>query len=636
VRGSGPYAVGRTFMHAIRQGLKFPVSKRDAKGLAGRASVDRPGDRQWYNLLFAVPFLGVYTWLLVYPLVAGIRLSLYRANLFGGAHFIGSDNYIRLFRDATFLQALGNSCLFVALCVPVLVGLALALALALNRATPFAGFLRGTVFAASVLSVTVLTIVWREVLAPDGGLLGKAAAAIHLVSPAFLSDAHLVLPSLAVITVWWSLGLPMILILSALQQIPSEVFEAAALDHATPWTTFRRVTLPLLTPALVLITAYECALQFQLFGQAQLLTQGGPNGASRPMVLFIYETGFNHWDIGYAAAASQVLFAFILASSLAPRLEVLAGTRLGRLVKRLTIGLPHLALPSLSLPGPRPDPGHARHRRARLVWNGARNLFCGVMLILMLAPLVWTLFLSFRDNTDLMRQAVLNPFSGYTFANYLSVAGGTGLVRWFLNSMLVSMAEVGGVLALSSLAGYAFGRLAFPGRTALYIYVVMGLAIPDQSVILVRHHIFSALHWHNTYPGLILPGLSAPLGVVLMTETFRGLPKSLEDAARLDGASAWGVFWHILLPQTRPMLTSLGIYTFLLSWNDYWWPLISATRPSMYTLTEGMAAAQSNYAGITGQGVLMAEAVLAGLPVLIIYLIFQRRFVSAVTSLVRR
>ncbi len=616
-------------MQTIRRGLKFPVPR----GAAANLTKGQGAGRSWRNLLFAMPFLFVYTWLLVYPLVAGIHLSLYRANLFGGAHFIGIDNYVRLFRDATFLQALGNSCLFVALSVPALVGLALMLALALNRATPFAGFLRGTVFAASVLSVTVLTIVWREVLAPDGGLVGKALSAIHLVTPAFLSDARLALPSLAAITVWWSLGLPMILILSALQQIPSEVFEAAALDHATPWTTFRRITLPMLTPALVLIAAYECALQFQLFGQAQLLTQGGPNGASRPMVLFIYETGFNHWDVGYAAAASQVLFLFILASSLAPRLRGLAGTRLGRLVKALNLGTPRLWLPRAPAAGP--DLGAARVQRAQRVWGWARNLFCAAMLTVMLAPLAWTLFLSFRDNTELMRQSALNPFGGYTFANYLNVAGGTGLARWFLNSMIVSLAQVGGVLVLSSLAGYAFGRLAFPGRAGLYMFVVMGLAIPDQSVILVRHHIFSALHWHNTYAALILPGLSAPLGVVLMTETFRGLPASLEDAARLDGASAFGIFWHVLLPQTRPILTSLGIYTFLLSWNDYWWPLISATRPSMYTLTEGIAAAQSNYAGITGIGVLMAEAVLAGLPVLIVYLVFQRRFVSALTSLVR-
>lgn len=282
----------------------------------GRAQVRGGG---WGNIVFALPFLSVYVWLLVYPLLAGIRLSLYRANLFGGAHFIGLENYARLFRDKTFVQALANSCLFVVMCVPVLIVLALALALALNRATRFASFMRSAVFASSVLSVTVLTIIWRQVLVPDGGLLSHGAQLLHMTPVAFLNDQRLVLPSLAVITVWWSLGLPMILFLSALQQVPRSVYEAAALDRATPWSIFRHVTLPAVLPAIILVTAYECALQFQVFGQPQLLTQGGPNGASRPLVLYIYETGFNHWDIGYAAAASQMLFALILVVSLVPQ-----------------------------------------------------------------------------------------------------------------------------------------------------------------------------------------------------------------------------------------------------------------------------------------------------------------------------
>lgn len=277
-------------------------------------------DGPWRNILFALPFLSVYVWLLVYPLLSGIRLSLFRANLFGGQHFIGLENYIRLFRDKTFLQALGNSCLFVVLCVPVLIVLALGLSLALNRSTRFATFMRSVVFASSVLSVTVMTIIWRQILTPDGGLISHFARFVHLTPAAFLSDPHSVLPSLAVITVWWSLGLPMILFLSALQQVPRSVYEAAALDRAGPWAVFHRITLPAINPALVLVTAYECALQFQLFGQPQLLTQGGPNGASRPLVLYIYETGFNHWDVGYAAAASQMLFALILVVSLVPQL----------------------------------------------------------------------------------------------------------------------------------------------------------------------------------------------------------------------------------------------------------------------------------------------------------------------------
>jgi len=284
------------------------------------AIMARKGEaRGWGNLLFALPFLSVYVWLLVYPLLAGIRLSLYRANLFGGEHFIAFENYIRLFRDRTFIQALGNSILFVGLTVPLLVALALGLALSLNRATRFAAFMRSVVFASSVLSVTVLTIIWRQVLVPDGGLLSHFSHMIGQAPVAFLNDQRLVLPSLAVITVWWSLGLPMILFLSALQQVPRSVYEAAALDRATPWSVFRRITLPAVMPAVILVAAYECALQFQVFGQPQLLTQGGPNGASRPLVLYIYETGFNHWDIGYAAAASQMLFALILVALLVPQ-----------------------------------------------------------------------------------------------------------------------------------------------------------------------------------------------------------------------------------------------------------------------------------------------------------------------------
>lgn len=273
--------------------------------------------------------------------------------------------------------------------------------------------------------------------------------------------------------------------------------------------------------------------------------------------------------------------------------------------------------------------------RSRRVWNLARTAFCVVTLFVMLLPLAWAIFLSLRPNVDLLRQAPLGPFGPYTFANYRELLGNFSLMRWFLNSFVVSSLEVLGVLSLSSLAGYAFGRLRFPGRNWLYAFVLLGLAVPDQSVILTRHHIFSTLHWHNSYPALILPGLSAPFGVFLMTETFRALPRGLEDAARLDHASTFGIFWRILLPQTVATQVSLGIYTFLLSWNDYWWPLISATRPDMYTLTEGMAAAQTNYAEVTGLGVLMAEAVMAGLPVLILYCVFQHQIVRAVTGMVK-
>ncbi len=248
----------------------------------------------------------------------------------------------------------------------------------------------------------------------------------------------------------------------------------------------------------------------------------------------------------------------------------------------------------------------------------------------MAAPLLWTLVLSLKPNDELLRgtQAAFSP--PYTLGNYADILGHSAVFGWLLNSAIVSLAVTFGVLVLSSLAGYGFARLQFPGRSGLFIIVLFGLAIPEQSVIIARHRMFTALHLHNTYGGLILPGLAAPFGVFLMTQYFRALPKELEEAAWLDNASHFKTFWRVVLPLSIPAQVTLGIFTFLSTWNDYWWPLISATNSQMYTLTVGVASSQMNFAQTNGLGFLMAQAVFASLPILIVYLIFQRYIVAGV------
>jgi multiple sugar transport system permease protein len=154
------------------------------------------------------------------------------------------------------------------------------------------------------------------VLIPDGGLIANGLKAIGLAPLPFLSDAKLVLPAIAVTTIWWCIGLPMMLFLAALQQVPPELYEAAMLDNAGWWRTLTRVTLPAIRRTALVVVVIEIILQFQLFGQAQIMTLGGPNGASRPIVLFIYQIAFQRWDIGYAAAASQILFCIILVAAM--------------------------------------------------------------------------------------------------------------------------------------------------------------------------------------------------------------------------------------------------------------------------------------------------------------------------------
>ena len=251
---------------------------------------------------------------------------------------------------------------------------------------------------------------------------------------------------------------------------------------------------------------------------------------------------------------------------------------------------------------------------------------------IMLAPLVWTLLLSLKANSALVGNSGAALAPPYTLENYAAIFGNKLTTRWLVNSAIVSLGTTAGVLILCSLAGYGFARTEFPFRRTLFVFVLAGLAIPGEAVVLPRHQIFAWLHLHNSYPGLILPGLVAPFGVFFMTQYFRAIPRDLDEAAMLDGASRFTIFWKILLPLTVPAQSTLAVFTFLASWNDYWWPLISATRSDMYTLTVGLAASQMNYAQTSGLGFLMAQAVFASIPIFIVYIVFQKQIVRAMAG----
>jgi multiple sugar transport system permease protein len=269
-------------------------------------------------------------------------------------------------------------------------------------------------------------------------------------------------------------------------------------------------------------------------------------------------------------------------------------------------------------------------QRGRLTPLGWAGLLLGAAI--MVAPLVWTLLLSLKSNAALVGHSEAAFHPPYTIENYAAITGNSLTMRWLLNSAIVSLAQTAGVLILASLAGYGFSRLEFPFRRTLFVIVLLGLAVPSQAVILPQHQLFAWAHLHNSYPGLVLPGLVAPFGVFFMTTYMRGIPRELDEAAMLDGASRWTIFRRVILPLTVPAQSTLAVFTFLGAWNDYWWPLISATRSDMYTLTVGLAAAQMNYAQTSGLGYLMAQAVFASIPIFIVYIVFQKQIVSAMAG----
>lgn len=268
-------------------------------------------------LLFLAPFFVIYLVFLVYPLFKGFWISLHDWELAGGyREYIGFLNYEDLWYDKLFWRTIRNTLYFVAITVPTMTLLALALALAVQGEGRVKAILRSVFFMSSVFSVTVVTLVWSMVLSADKGLLMPLWDALGAKPINFLGDATWAMPSIALATLWWGVGLPMALFLAALGQIPRELYEAAELDHASRWTVLRRITLPSIRHTMLLVLVLQIVGQFQIFGQAYLMTQGGPANKTRTMVQYIYDTGFRDWQVGYASAMAMALFVLMLVFSM--------------------------------------------------------------------------------------------------------------------------------------------------------------------------------------------------------------------------------------------------------------------------------------------------------------------------------
>ena len=254
-----------------------------------------------------------------------------------------------------------------------------------------------------------------------------------------------------------------------------------------------------------------------------------------------------------------------------------------------------------------------------------------ILAVLWIAPVIWVFSMSLKPNAELMRSTAGFLPIPFTIENYANLLSLSATPQWLINSAIVAVAMTVLVLVLSSLAGYAFARIEFPGKKLLFVLVLTGLMVPEQAVFIPLHTMFADWGLHNTHAALVMPRVAVPLGVFLMTQFFKAVPRELEEAAELDNASRFKVFLRIMLPLSTPALTTLGLFTFMYAWNDFLWPLVSATDAKMYTVTLGLASIQGNFAQSEGLGSVMASAVFASVPILVLYLIFQRFIVSGVS-----
>jgi multiple sugar transport system permease protein len=241
------------------------------------------------------------------------------------------------------------------------------------------------------------------------------------------------------------------------------------------------------------------------------------------------------------------------------------------------------------------------------------------------------LSMSFTSDEALRVNASSLIPTDFTLENFRNAFAISLVGRWFLNSVIVTASTTLLTVALCTLAGYAFAKLPFWGRGVLYAVVLGGLMVPFEAVFIPLFTMVADLGQHNTYPALILPRIASALGVFVMTQFFSKVPKEYSEAAMVDGAGRWTVFFRIMLPLARPAILSLAILAFVWSWNDYLWPLVSVSDREMFTITPGLASLKLQWSNAQDLGSIMARGVVGAAPVLIVFLIFQRHLIRGIT-----
>jgi multiple sugar transport system permease protein len=281
-------------------------------------------------VLFTGPFFVLFVLFLFWPVLSALWTSLFDDSLVGGESWAGLGNYGELLEDPNFWAAMWHTAFFTLLSVPPLVLLPLGMALMVSRVRRLQWLFRLAFFAPFVLPVSVVVLIWNWLYQPGFGLINSYLTSLGFAEVNWLGQPGVAMVSAVIATVWWTFGFNFVLYLAGLQEIPRELYEAAATDGATPGQQLRRITLPLLASTIVLVTVLQVIASLKIFDQVYLLQLGtpGPENSTRPAIQYIYEAGFTQYRIGYASAMSFVFFiVIVVVAVISMRIIRRAGTK---------------------------------------------------------------------------------------------------------------------------------------------------------------------------------------------------------------------------------------------------------------------------------------------------------------------
>ena len=256
-----------------------------------------------------------------------------------------------------------------------------------------------------------------------------------------------------------------------------------------------------------------------------------------------------------------------------------------------------------------------------------------IMAFIMLVPFAWMILTAVKTNQEAISvdPFFIFPHNGWHWENFITVWKSYNFIILYKNTLLMIFFRVVCACLTATMAGYAFGRLKFPGKNIMFSLVLIQMMIPAQIFIIPQYLMVSKLGWLNTTAGLVFPGIVTAFGTYLLKTGYEGLPMDLEEAAGLDGCNIGQKFLKIMMPLTRSSMVSLGIFTALFAFKDLMWPMIVCTNSATTTLSAGLAKMQGQY-GSDYPTMMASSAVLAVIPMIVIYMIFQKQFVEGIAT----
>ena len=607
--------------------------------------------------LFYLPTFILLFGLIGYPFFQGIYIgftkTLGSTNTIGP--WVGLQNYTRLIQDRDFRLALGVTIKYVVLAEIFKPLLGVIGALLIHNFTRARSVLSAVILLPYIVPAIIRGLIWRALYDPIFGGFNEIAHLLHLTSKnvVWLGDPKTALYALVVVNVWAGIPFFTLINLAGLKSIDSEQYDAAAVDGANAWHRFRYITLPGLQYTLVVSVLISTIFTMSNFQDIYFLTQGGPLNATRVIGILTYERGFNQRDFGQGVATALIMLPLVGLVIWIMSSYIRAGQGVGsaapiqlrvfrivlwpvRMLFTLLFDAIEWVVTGLSVVTRRllgRGEGESALGR-RTGWWTLRVFALALLAALVLfelLPFYWVIVSAFKsDQQNASIRSIFWP-QPWTLAQFEHLLQRTKFLDWYRNTVVVAVASVAiGVLAATT-GAYALARLRWRGASFFSTLMLITYMLPSIVLLIPLYRIMLSLHLNNTLTGLIVsyPSGILPLATWFLVGYYRSIPEELEEAARIDGASRWQVFWSIILPLARPAIMAVTLLALTAAWNEFF--LAYVLIRSSYNFTLAIGLFQMAVGDVFPIGQMMAASLLTSIPVIIFYGYAQRHLVEGLT-----